>query len=171
MYAAGDILTADELNSWLPIHAAKSVNTPRTSTISRTADPHLTVPLLATYTYEFDLMLIMSSATNAAGDFSGELQWPANCTVTHGGLALIDTIASGNSASLVAGAYALADTVSPGSDFPMGCSQTGMMALLKGRIAVGATPGNLLLAWAQLASNINATTLHANSSITAQRVL
>ena len=165
----GMLLTPTRLNRLVPVTVAKSGDTSRTSTIARTADPDLVLALLPFYTYDVDGMLFVTSAANAAGDFSYELQYPANATCTPGGLGLHNALPSGSSADLEANALA-PDATSPAGPLPYGASTALSGILVKARIAMGVTAGNLLVAWAQLASNANATTLKAGSWLTARPV-
>ena len=162
-------LTPSRLNRLVPVTVAKPGDTSRSNTIARTADPDLVLALLPFYTYDVDGMLFVTSAANAAGDFSYELQYPANATCTPGGLGLHNALPSGSSADLEANALA-PDATSPAGPLPYGASTALSGILVKARIAMGVTAGNLLVAWAQLASNANATTLKAGSWLTARPV-
>lgn len=172
--SAGSKLRASVLTSLVtelrPIIAVKTADTSRASTIVRTADPDLVVALPGNSIYDFELMLILTSAADAAGDFSGEVQWTApTAVVMLGSLGLTEVLATGRTADLVAWGRPR-DSASPSANFDHGVSTSGTHLLVSGRIEIGATGGNLLLAWAQLASNINATVLQDGSYLTAYRV-
>lgn len=170
---AGAKLRASVLSSLVtetrPISAEKASATSRNTTVTNTADPDLSIALPASSTWDLTAKLLLSSAANAAGDFKFEWQYPANATLTSTPLALVATLASGTSADVEAGATA-PDATSPSSGHAFGCSTNIATALCTGRVTLGATAGNVLIAWSQQNSNGSNTTVNAGSSVTAVRV-
>lgn len=180
-WIVGEVVTAallnteirDQFNTYVFntfVNATKPGDTNRASTVTRTADPDLVLALPASSTWEWVAVLFIASAANAAGDFSHEWQFPANATVSNGQMALDPALPSGAIASLNAGPTGRGDTTSPTLNFDSGASLLGSTVLSFGRIILGVTAGNLTLAWAQLASNVNNTTLLTASYVTARRV-
>jgi len=170
--AAGAKLPASVLSALItelrPVSAFKTVDTSRASTVARVADPDLSVTLPADSDWDFELVLLISSAANAAGDFSGEFAYPTGAAISHLTLGLVDTLASGISADLSADGNTR-DATSPSNAFDLGCSTAVVCALVSGRIEVGSTAGALTLNWAQLASNANATVVQDGSRLVARR--
>lgn len=158
-------LTAADLNGVLPVTAAKPSGTPRTSTVAHAADPHLAVSLLASKTYLVIAPLLISSAADAAGDFSYRWSWTGTMSVVNGGVGPANTIATG---SIADGEFARAapDNTTPSAAIPMGASVAGVNALVVATVTVTAA-GVLTLEWAQNSSSANATTLEAGSRLTA----
>jgi hypothetical protein len=160
-------------SAWVPwperYSAVKSANTARSSTTTRTADPHLTLTVRANVSYTLSGLLILSSAANAAGDFNMDFAFPANAVVHWGGIGPNNTITSG---SFIGGEFQAQSnqTVSPTGATPYGATTVPNTVLLSGYIAVGATAGSLTLQWAQQTSNANATTLLIGSWLRLDRI-
>lgn len=160
-------------SAWVPwperYSAVKPSSTARTSTTTRTADPHLTLTLRANVSYTLSGLLILSSAANAAGDFNMDFAFPGNAVVHWGGVGPNNTITSG---SFIGGEFQAQSnqTVSPTGATPYGATTVPNTVLLSGYIAVGATAGSLTLQWAQQTSNANATTLITGSWLRLDRV-
>ncbi len=171
---AGAKLPASTLASLItevrPISAFKSASTSRASTIVRVADPDLVIALPANTTWDFDMILQLRGAANAAGDFSGEFSFPASSVVSYTAHGLVDTLASGQSADLQADASGGRDAASPTNSFDFGVSTSFTSVLVSGRIELGATAGSLSFNWAQQSSNVNATIVEAGSRLIATRV-
>lgn len=166
---AGMRLTAARLNRLNPITAEKPGDTSRSSVTAKTADPDLVLALAINTTYEVRGLLIVTSAANAAGDFSYDWGFPANAVVSAGGVGLHNTLASGSQSDLEGVAYPL-DASSPVGSLPYGASTSNSGISVNARVKMGSTAGNLELLWAQVASNANATTLKGGSFITAYPV-
>jgi hypothetical protein len=160
-------------SAWVPwperYSAVKPSSTARTSTTTRTADPHLTLTLRANVSYTLSGLLILSSAANAAGDFNMDFAFPANAVVHWGGVGPNNTITSG---SFIGGEFQAQSnqTVSPTGATPYGATTVPNTVLLSGYVAVGATAGSLTLQWAQQTSNANATTLITGSWLRLDRI-
>jgi hypothetical protein len=159
---------ADILTYVVPVSAAKPSGTARTSTTTVTADPHLTIALPANTTWDIQLMLLLTSAANAAGDFAGEMHYPVDATLSMLPLGLNNALATGTSADLeMFGADSL-DPGLTGASMIMGCSTTMAGVLVAGRITI-VTAGSLVLFWAQNTSNASSTTVNGGSTIVARR--
>lgn len=171
--SAGAKLRASVLSALItevrPVAAFKTTDTSRSSTITRTADPDLTIALPANSEWDFHCVLIIETAASAAGDFSGEWDYPANANVSYGVIALVDTLAGGLSADAYSRGLAR-DATAPTTQFDVGVSTSRNAVLISGRIVLGATAGSLTLNWAQLSSNANATVLQDGSRLIAHRV-
>jgi hypothetical protein len=153
----------------VPLSAYKAVGTPRNTTITPAADADLTIALPASTTWDFDGLLLLTSASNAAGDFMFQMTYPTSATCSMGAWGVHNAIASGSSADLEAAATA-ADSTSPTSLYAAGCSTTMSGVFFKGRIIVSTTAGNLVVAWSQFASSGTNTTLNAGSHMTCRQV-
>ncbi len=151
-----------------PITASKSGTTSRNTTTTPASDPDLAISLPANSVWDFHACLFLTSDANAAGDFLAQWAYPADATVSSGGLALNNALASGSSASLEAAAGAL-DATTPSALLAVGASTSPTMAVMEGRITL-VTAGSLTLQWSQFGSNANNTNLLGGSFVTARRV-
>ena len=164
---AGDFILADHLNALVPLVAQKSGSTPCTSDTSMNADPHLTLTFAAGTTYDFELDLLITSDSNAAGDFLCELGWTGTATVSAGVAGLINTLASGAAADLEA-TGAVPDSTTPTASFVVGASTSVTKAVIRGHI-VATTASTVTLNWCQFSSNASATNLLIGSTFIARR--
>jgi hypothetical protein len=167
--AAGDIILADHLNALVPLSAVKAGTTSRNTTVTMTADPDLAITFPASTTWDFELLLFLVSAANAAGDFKCELSWTGTATVSAADVALSDALPSGVFADLAALGVPL-DTTTPAGTWGFGTSTSTTNAQLFGHITT-TTSSVLTLNWAQLASNGNNTSVLAGSKFVARRRL
>ena len=158
-----------DINDWAPVSAVKAALTGRNTTTTISADPDLSIALLAGATYRFTADLLLSSAVNASGDWRGAMAWTGTATVTYGCIGLTTAIASGASADVLTSPTTRLDTTSPGSEYLTGCSVSGMLVQFIGRI-VCTTAVTLTLHWAQRVSNANDTRVLEGSLLTAFRI-
>lgn len=173
----GNRITADDIQAALdaisgyaiPTQVIKPSSTSRNTTITPTADPHLSITLAANQTFEVQVDVLASSAADAAGDLRLRLAWTNTATVHWWLVSLDSTIASGAVASLQARGIT-ADTTSPTTDTQFGLSATSTGQTMYALVITGGSSVALTLEWAQLASNPNNTTLLAGSRIIARRV-
>lgn len=167
-FSAGSKLRASRLNELITymtrLTASKSSDTSRASDTTRAVDPHLVVPMAANTTYDLRALIIGTSAANAAGDLSAHWQYPSDGVFSFVALGLVDTLASGSSADLQAGAVAL-DTVSPTAQFVVGLSTSTTGTFVVARVST-VTAGDLSLYWAQNTSSASASTLKGGSYVT-----
>jgi hypothetical protein len=160
-------MTAAELNSWLPLTAVKASSLGRTATVTKTADPDLTVPVLANTTYEGQL--VISYTAPAANDISLDLAYPVGATCSAVQVGPHNTIASaGSQATDVEFQALMLDAATPTGAMPFGGTAGAIGALILIRLVVGSTLGNLTVEWAQLVSG-GTTTLNAGSWLTIQK--
>lgn len=171
--AAGAKVRASSLAAWLtertPLQAIKTSATSRNTTVSRTADPDLTLALPANSAWEVQIVLLLSSAANAAGDFSGEIAFPTGSTVSSGGHGLDIGLASGATSSLTAGTASSSDSSTPTTNIDWGCSTIITEAVLRARVTTS-TAGSVTLNWAQSSTNGSNTTVNIGSRIVATKV-
>ncbi len=152
-FAAGQILTADELNAALPIApAVKSADETVTSSAVLQNDDHLFVSVASSTTYLLELVFMFNA--NASGDLKTTFTVPAGTT---GSLAA--TTDAGSSAGISPTATAVWDGT--GSD---------EQARLWGRIVTAGTSGTVRLQWAQNASFGTGTILRAASFLRITRI-
>jgi len=172
-YLAGEILSADDLNAWLPVKVQKPTATSRNTTVVEAIDPHLQLALPANTTWDFRFVLFISSAANAAGDFSGRLEWTAaSASVSYSAWGPSNSLASGTVAPDVNfGPTTRLEADGNGLDIVFGASTTGVMVVYTGTITLVAGAGTLSLWWAQDSSNANNTSVLEGSFATAERVL
>jgi hypothetical protein len=168
-YQSGQILTPAEMTSWLPLSATKASSLSRTATVTKTADPDLTVPVLTSTTYEG--WLVISYTAPAANDISIDFNYPAGATCSAVQIGPHNTIASaGSQATDVEFQALMLDASAPTGAMPFGGTAGGIGALIMVRLVVGSTTaGNLTVEWAQLVSG-GTTTLNAGSWLTIRRV-
>lgn len=171
--SAGSKLRASTVTSLItelrPISVVKTADTSRNSTIARTADPDLTIALPVNSSWEFELVIIVTTDANAAGDFSGEMAFPAGAVIQFAVHGLDLALPSGQSADLHAD-ISTRDGTSPSGSFDYGAAITDTGIILLGVLEMGSTAGNLTLNWAQQASNINNTNVRNGSYLTAHRI-
>lgn len=151
------------------LYVRKPALTSRANVAVEALDPHLQVQLPAPGTYEFVARLGISSAANAAGDFSAVFSWPGAggvCDVF--GFGLHNSLASGSNGPVEVVAR-LADIVSPSSPTPYGASTSQGGLILSGTVTTTAG-GTFGLMWSQFAANASPTTLAEGSSLTVRRV-
>ena len=151
-----------------PVPAVKAGDTSRNTTTTHTADPDLSVTLPpGTWRVEFDGTL--TSAANAAGDFSYRWAYPSDATMSEGVHGVVDTLASGQVATDMNVAGSSADATSPSAAKNIGAS-TSVTYFLAVAIVTIVTTGAVVIEWAQASSNANNTTLKAGSTLTATRL-
>lgn len=161
-WSVGQVLAASDVNNWfVPLAAAKAADTSRSSNITPSNDPDLSIALAASavYTVQLGLMYACASSgvnlrmqftvpTGATGEY---VHWYWSGSTTFDGPA--------NSADLwTAARLPFIDT---GGDMGF----TG-----HGTIFTSSTAGNLTLQWAQSSSNATAVTMRKGSFIVAQRI-
>jgi hypothetical protein len=167
-FTAGQTLTAAALNALVPLEAQLSSDQSKISNTTFADLADLTLAVEANATYELTGLFVATSAANAAGDVKYRFSYPANATMTLTGPGPHNSLASGSQAD-GEWFYVLLDTATPTADIPYGASTAGAAAIINGKLVVGATAGNLVVGWAQQASNANATVFKAGSYIRLRR--
>jgi hypothetical protein len=156
---AGTTPVVTVLNEMLPDIAVKSSATPRTSTTTLAADPHLVLSLEANAVYDFDLDLNYNGGTNGSSDLKFGFTGPSGFTMTFG--ALVVAIPAG-----VASVGGTQGTVTTSGTVGTG---TPLYARVSGVVTTSATPGSLTLTWAQNTSSGTATTLTTGCKMRVKR--
>ena len=154
-FAAGERLTANELNTALTLSVAKGADTARSLTTALAADPDLTVAVLANSLYVVRFSLPYKGAATGTGDLKFGFSVPPGATFAGGFIGVTNPL----------GVYLVSVTASStlisygnGTGNPLWCEVTATLT-------TSATAGNLTLTWAQNTSNATATTLMAGSSL------
>lgn len=161
---AGQDLTAS-LMSGQEWTAWKTGPTSRASNVTPTADPDLSIPVVAGATY----------------DIRGILGYTADGPVNSGspgGIQFTLTAPAGSAGGWSAIGDAPGTVLAPGI-FPFtawggthafnGRGATASAAIIEGTLLVGATPGNLALSWCQAGSDATPTVLLAGCKLVARR--
>lgn len=167
---AGQRLTANVLRSMQTQTLRKPADTPRASTTTQAADPHLQMDVVALGVYTFVGWLTYDCL--AAADFVVGFSGPAGSLGTwvgHGpGTTVTSATAGGGTQQDVASTWgynvrqestAIGSTRTYGG-FGVG---TALTVLVTGTLRVGATAGTFAMTWAQSGSNATPTTLYTDS--------
>lgn len=163
-FFAGQTLTAADLNALVPLEATLSSDQSITSSTTIVDQADLTIAVEANAVYKVEGLLIATSAANAAGDVQYRFSYPTGAVLTVTGPGPHNALASGSQAD-GEWFYVLLDGASPAPNLPYGASTAGAAAIINGKLTVSGTAGNLVLGFAQLASNVNATVLKGGSYI------
>lgn len=167
-YVAGQVLTAAELNSWLPVLALKTAATSRTSAPTPTADPDLSVTLLAGCRYRVEVNLGVDGPT--AADI--QINYALTGTVTQSGAAtgreLVGPPTSVSSSTDTTMRNQKSGTSQPTTAVTYGTLTTATVIREVFFVDGGASGGTLTLLWSQGTTNVSATSL--TGAIVAQRV-
>ena len=159
-WVTGQVLSAADVNSWfVPIVAVKVADTSRSSTITVTADPELSVTIPGAGTWYLLCYLNYEGAAAGTGDLKIQ--------VTSVGSLRYHAIYQG------AGGAANVGSTFQGGGTPSGFATAGAGNLCGGTIhgtLVTATSGTTTLNWAQNTSSATATILHAGSSMMLRRI-
>jgi hypothetical protein len=158
-FSAGQRLTASGLRSALGLRARKAADTARTTTVTLTADPDLTLSVLANTVYLVKISMLYKGAATNTGDFKLGFSVPSGASLAGGftgianplGVTIIPVTASSTLTSY-----------SNGTGNPLWCMVTATL--------VTSAAGSLTLTWAQNTSSATATTLMAGSSVEAVSV-
>ena len=156
-FYAGQRLTAAELRGALGLSAHKGADTARATTTTLTADPDLTVSVLANTVYVVRLSLPYKGAATNTGDFKFGFSVPGGSSFAGGFIGVTNPL----------GVYLVSVTASStlisysnGTGSPLWCE-------VSATLITSGTAGSLTLTWAQNTSNATATTLMAGASLIA----
>lgn len=170
-YVAGQVLTAAEFNSWLPIIALKTAGLGRTSTAVLAADPDLSVTLLANCRYKVNVNLGFDGP--AAGDI--QIGYARTGTVVQVSASTgREYVGPDTGTASVVSATSMrvqkATTATPDGGIAYGSTGGASPGVIREEFWVdgGASGGTLTVSWAQAVSNAATTTL--TGSMTVQRV-
>ena len=162
-WAAAQVLTASDVNTWfVPLAVIKSADTSRTSTTSLTADPHLTLSVAASATYQVDVVLLYKGPSGA-GFFQWDFDIPASAV-------FVNVASYMNSSGNATVQYNSAGVTTQWANTEGTGGSTDDAVRIGGTLAVSSTSGTFDLKWAQHASNGVATSLLSNSTLSARRI-
>lgn len=156
-FQAGQRLTAATLNAAIGLRAAKGANTPRSTNTTLTADPDLSVAVLANSRYLVTLSLPYNGAATGTGDLKLGFSVPSGSTLPGGFLGIANPLGV---AILPVTAASTLFSATNGTGNPLWCQVTATLF-------TSTTAGSLILMWAQNTSNATATTLMAGASLQA----
>lgn len=157
-FLAGQRVTASQLRAAIGLTAIKGADTARASTTTLTADPDLTVAVLANTTYKVSFSLLYKGAATNTGDLKFGFSVPSGATLAGGFLGIANPL--GVTILPVTSAASVLVSYGNGTGNPLWCQVTA-------GLIVSSTAGNLVLTWAQNTSNATATTLMTGSSLQA----
>ncbi|WP_369778829.1 hypothetical protein [Streptomyces sp. R33] len=153
-FYAGQRLTASLMASTLPLTVIKAADESITSSTTIQDDNHLTLAVAANATYLLEGTLFYDGAFNA-GHLKATFSLPAGATIFWA----INAPATGGTAAYASDANTTGNLVA--GTYGTGGAKT--TASILGTVTTAGTAGNLLLRWAQNASNATATTIYAKS--------
>lgn len=174
---AGQKLTASLLRLMQPQLARKTADTPRSSTTTLTADPHLTFTVAANAVYSWWGWIKYDAPTG--GDIIISFEAPSGSQGEWGGHGPGSLVISSNSTptlqtdSITTQGYMLrveSNDVTQLRTFGGLGAGTPLTIPINGILRVGSTGGTWALDWAQSVSNATATTLYTDSYIMLQRI-
>ncbi|RPE27275.1 hypothetical protein [Kitasatospora cineracea] len=143
----------------------KTADTPLANTTALTADPHLTLPVVANAKYLLDGYLDYDGLfSTTLGGLALDWNLPSGATLRWGPL--------GNAFGDTTQKYT-ANTTTAGAPLSLGTYGTGgthTAASPRGYLTTGANAGSLTLKWAQAGATATGTTLYTGSHIRLQRI-
>ncbi|NUL03606.1 hypothetical protein HRW07_10230 [Streptomyces lunaelactis] len=160
---AGMRLTADLLNSMMPLHARKTTTTSRASTIALATDPELQVAVEANAEYTFHAYIRCSGVV--AGGISLQFSGPAGSTGSWGAR----TINTGEISSAGLSSQVRTSIGAP-KDFEVISTTAAQTVMPVGRLYTAGTAGIFSLDWAQDDSSATATAVEADSWFELRRI-
>lgn len=161
-YTPGQVLGAADCNSWFtPLAAYKAADQSVTSSTVLVNDNALSLSLLASATYRFDLFLNYEGGTQGSSDLKFQLTLPTGATCRFW-MGRKDT--AGTNTSSFLGSQATA--------YALGTSGAGVLTGMyaRGTVSMSTTAGTFQLQWAQNTSNGTATIVHASSELEAVQI-
>lgn len=145
--------------------AVKLSDTSRASTTTLAADPHLTVPVLASGIYRGESTLYWNSAS-ATPDARIRMTFPSSDFIWTQ-LRVVSTHASnGSNTTVDFGGEVLTAATQTSTITGLAVTTAVLVVIIDFTIVVGGSSGNLVLEWAQNTSDANATILKKGSSVT-----
>jgi len=168
-FAAGDILTAADLQTLQSRSVVKVATESVTSSTTLQNDDELVLSLPANTTWEFETLIFYDGdITN--GDLACAYTFPAGATVSVGGVGPANNVTSGIGSGEWTGYPG--DATSPTATF-FGygtiAAGTWLTILHSGVIVLAGAAGSLQFQWAQRASSATAVRVAAGSRIVARR--
>src|SRR5215472_4200123 len=150
---AGTTYTASLIQSFAPLNAYKTADTGRTSTTTATADPDLSIPVVANAWYKWELWLNYEGFTQGSSDLKVGLGIPAGSTVR------------GSAEYTNASGGTVVEIYWTGGALQVGTNGAGAIRGFnsRGTLQMGGTAGSFTLNWAQNTSSGTATIVHTGS--------
>lgn len=158
---AGTTYTASLIQSIVPPAGFKSADTSRASTTTMTADPDLTMPLVANGWYTFELWLNYEGGTEGSSDMQFTWSVPAGATL-RGSADYVNNAGT----TIVEVYFTASTTLQPGTN-GSGAIR-GVTA--RGSVQMSTTAGNLTFKWAQNTSSATPTIVHSGSYLKTTRL-
>ncbi len=160
-WVVGQVLTASDVDNWfIPVVAVKTADQSVTSSTTVVNDTELSVPVAASVTYAFQMMLDYEGGTSGASDLKWTFTLPAGSFLRY----CYSNRGTGLGASV---------TMSTGTSTDTGGTNgagnlEGVHAF--GTLVCGVTAGTLQLKWAQNTSSATSTIMHAQSCLMLWRI-
>jgi hypothetical protein len=170
--AAGQRITAALLTSMLPDVKIKAANEQLISNTTLQNDDELFLSVETNATYRVTLVLYaQTAASDIAGDIKFAFTFPSGSTLHFTGTGPNNAdLSSGGSTNANGEWIARMSATSGSSNIPYGMSGSAIGIILQATLITSSTAGTLQLQWAQNASDPDALTVLAGSSIEARRV-
>lgn len=160
VWVPGQVLASADVNSWfIGQYAYKTADTSRT-TITLTADPDLTVAVVAGARYAVEAALFYKSTVN-----TNTFQWSWAVPAGSGGL--YQGIYVGSGGGQVIDSHLWSDSGIQGG---LPAASTIFSIAIRGTLVVSGTPGNLVFNWAQTTSSAPTITLTNHSQLRVTRI-
>jgi hypothetical protein len=161
-WTPGEVLASADVNAWfVPLAVVKPSDTARSTNTSLTNDPDLTLAVAASCTYDFRCLVIFTASSG------GDIQW--TWSVPSGATMRYQCVHNEGGGTGV-GNSAVIDTAAFTGFAAGGGGTTNEGLLMDGTFTTSSTSGNLVLQWAQNASNAGATTVRALSKLMLRRL-
>lgn len=171
-FAAGQILTADDLNAHNPVFADKTADESRTSTTVCTADAELFVDLVAGRTYDIEMKASFHSSGSSTPDI--KVKWVNTGTMNEIvsrlciGPSINTTDVEGSSAAAITVGVVRASTATLATEISYGCDGSGVRGALMERFSLSVSvSGRLTMQWAQRTSSATSVVITGSSRIIA----
>lgn len=165
-YKAGQRLTAADLIAAQELIVFKAVNTDRTSTITFTDDPELTLQLAANAVYTVEFFI---GFAGGSGKFQSKWTVPSGATGNKSvqGPGSLATDTSMDNASMRSGVFPYSTAIAYGNRTT---SSTNQSIAIETSLITTTTAGTCALSWTQVTSNVAATRVGAGSWVRALRI-
>lgn len=161
-WAAGQVLTASDVNSWfVPLAVYKSADESVTSSTVLQNDDVLLVSVAASASYRFECFINYEGGTQGSSDIKWGWTFPSGLTMRYGA----DYLSTGGTVQV--GAIKIqTDTPTAGS------TGAGNLRYIRmhGSVLVSSTAGTLQFQWSQSTSSGTATIVHASSYLMLDRL-
>lgn len=161
-YADGQVLAALDCNTWfLPMCAEKPADTTRASNTTISADPDLTLPLVANSIYQVIAFINYEGSARGTADIQWSYAVPAGAVMKYN--SIYNLISSGLPGFNLLSGATVSQAATGSSGVEMGLSHIG-------QVIMAGTTGSLTFSWAQNTSNAYSTKVRAQSYLFARRI-